>query len=74
VALAIPTEHELAHHFQGDTQRMPTSFADANWRETLADTRVNNQNMNFSQSAFREGLEPRRYASEANPEANKPQH
>ena len=42
-------------------------------RDTDIDARNTFQSMGVSQTGYREGLEPRRYAVPANPEANKPQ-
>jgi hypothetical protein len=41
--------------------------------EFNVDGRVQGQHMGISQQGFREGLEPRQYATPTNPEAVKPQ-
>jgi hypothetical protein len=66
------TEHELAHQFLGDTQAAVNGETQKWNREWGVDNRIILQDAGASQSAFREGLEPRRYALPTNPEANKP--
>ena len=70
------TEHELGHQFLGDPY-LPVSGGLAGsfqyWgRETVVDTRIKGQANGVSQESFRVGLEPRRYAVPASPEANRP--
>jgi RHS repeat-associated protein len=65
------TEHEFAHQFAGDVFLPKPNLFQGAAREWLADYRTADQETN-SQSAFRQGVEPRRYAVPANPEANKP--
>jgi RHS repeat-associated protein len=70
------TEHELGHQFLGDSY-LPKSGGIGGalqylGREGVVDTRVAGQAAGISQQGFRVGLEPRRYAVPANPEANKP--
>jgi RHS repeat-associated protein len=67
------TEHELGHQFLGDPFNTNRNFFTNITRDTDIDSRNTFQSMGVSQSGYREGLEPRRYAVPANPEANKPQ-
>ena len=67
------TEHELGHQFLGDPFNTNRNFFTNITRDTNIDSRNTFQSMGVSQSGYREGLEPRRYAVPANPEANKPQ-
>jgi RHS repeat-associated protein len=66
------TEHELAHQFLGDTTR-GADYGHNFIRDIEIDSRNTLQGWGASQSTYREGLEPRTYASPTNPEANKPQ-
>jgi RHS repeat-associated protein len=70
-------EHELVHQFSGDVYRTQSNnffvaFGQYLSREFPADARVKTRANGVSQTGLREGLEPRRYAVPANPEANKP--
>ncbi len=67
------TEHELGHQFLGDPFNTNRNFFTNITRDTNIDSRNTFQSMGVSQTGYREGLEPRRYAAPANPEANKPQ-
>lgn len=67
------TEHELMHQFVGDVYNNSSNPAAYEANEFVIDGRVAAQAAGVSQSAAREGLEPRRYAAPLNPEANKPQ-
>ena len=66
------TEHELGHQFLGHPFLPGPSFLQYFGREMEVDARVKGQANGISQTGFREGLEPRRYAVPASPEANKP--
>jgi RHS repeat-associated protein len=66
------TEHELGHQFLGHSFLPDPNFLQYFGREMEVDARVKGQANGISQTGFREGLEPRRYAVPANPEANKP--
>ena len=70
------TEHEMGHQFLGDPYLQKSGglagFFQNLGREAEVDTRVKGQANGISQGGFRVGLEPRRYAVPANPEANKP--
>jgi len=66
------TEHEMGHQFLGDPYRTGGFFQNLG-RDAEIDTRNTLQQSGVSQGAYRTGLEPRRYAAPANPEANKPQ-
>ena len=70
--LTNTTEHELGHQFLGHPFLPDPSFLQYFGREMEVDARVKGQANGISQTGFREGLEPRRYAVPANPEANKP--
>jgi RHS repeat-associated protein len=70
---SVTTEHELGHQFLGDPFRTDRNGGKNLMRDYEIDTRNTLQGMGASQGAYREGLEPRRYAVPANPEANKPQ-
>ncbi len=67
------TEHEMGHQFLGDPFGTNRNFFTNITRDANIDSRNTFQSMGISQSGYREGLEPRRYAVPANPEANKPQ-
>jgi RHS repeat-associated protein len=66
------TEHELGHQFLGHPFLPDPNSLQYLGREAEVDARVKGQANGISQTGFREGLEPRRYAVPANPEANKP--
>jgi RHS repeat-associated protein len=72
------TEHEFGHQFLGDpfssgSDKAFVHFVQNAGRDVDIDTRNTLQQFGVSQGAYRTGLEPRRYAVPANPEANKPQ-
>ena len=72
------TEHEFGHQFLGDPFSNSSGGAFAHFLQNMGrdleiDTRNILQQAGASQGAYRTGLEPRRYAVPANPEANKPQ-
>jgi hypothetical protein len=72
------TEHELGHQFLGDPFRQGSNsvirhMIDNTARDAEIDSRNSLQQLGVSQTGYRTGLEPRRYAAPANPEANKPQ-
>jgi hypothetical protein len=68
------TEHELGHQFLGDPFKDYTPGGLEHWwRDVQIDSLNTTQGLGFSETAYREGLEPRRYAAPATPEANKPQ-
>ncbi|HXE13522.1 MAG TPA: RHS repeat-associated core domain-containing protein, partial [Bryobacteraceae bacterium] len=68
------TEHELGHQFLGDPFKGYTpNGLEHWWRDAQIDSLNTTQGVGFNERAYREGLEPRRYAAPANPEANKPQ-
>jgi RHS repeat-associated protein len=72
-ASSATTEHELGHQFLGDPFNTNRNFFTNIMRDTDIDARNTFQSLGVSQSGYRQGLEPRRYAVPANPEANKPQ-
>jgi hypothetical protein len=64
----------MGHQFLGDPQNNPNpGFVQNVGRDVQIDTMNTAQGLGASQSAYRQGLEPRRYAVPANPAANKPQ-
>jgi len=68
------TEHELGHQFLGDPFKGYTPGGLEHWwRDVQIDSLNTTQGLGSSEGAYREGLEPRRYAAPVNPEANKPQ-
>jgi RHS repeat-associated protein len=64
--------HELGHQFLGDPFKDFDPWVYMLYREPLVDAKVAEQQLGTSQPRFRDGLEPRRYAVPANPEAVKP--
>jgi hypothetical protein len=70
--VSVTTEHELGHQFLGDPFRAGRNYGNNFTRDVVIDTRNASQQLGVSQSGYRQGLEPRRYAVPLNPEANKP--
>lgn len=67
-------EHEMGHQFLGDPYSgVRPSTWDQLTRDYQIDSRNTLQGLGVSQGAYRQGLEPRKFAVDANPEANKPQ-
>jgi RHS repeat-associated protein len=66
------TEHEFGHQFTGDVFHKINSEVQYWLREFIIDSKVGQQALGTSQPRFREGIQHRRYAVPANPEANKP--
>ena len=69
---SVTTEHEFGHQFLGDPFRT-RGVAPNLSQDYKIDASNFLQGMGKSISSYREGLEPRRYAAPANPEAIKPQ-
>jgi RHS repeat-associated protein len=69
---SVTTEHELGHQFLGDPFRTDRSYGTNMFRDMGIDSRNSAQQAGVSQTGYRQGLEPRRYAAPLNPEANKP--
>jgi hypothetical protein len=68
------TEHELGHQFLGDPfSGQSPGFFEHLGRDMNIDTRNTFQQFGVGQTAYRVGLEPRRYAVPENPQANRPQ-
>ncbi len=72
-ASSATTEHEPGHQFLGDPFNINRNFFTNLATDTDIDAQNTFQSLGVSQSGYREGLEPRRYAVPANPEVDKPQ-
>jgi hypothetical protein len=70
--VSVTAEHELGHESHGDPFNLNRTYFNNLTRDYEIDSRNGAQAAGVSQSAYREGLEPRRFAVPADPNANKP--